>query len=176
MVTDDVRARVLSYIQHQAGKSREAIIALVSTSQAQLLDVVSGVDEVTAGRAPAEGEWSIRELLRHVISAEDGVSRIVRGLAAGQAPAGERSVGSKVEDDTAAALVERLRASNQRLLDVIAALPAEPEHDGCGQAPVLRRPQLPRVGGVPARPRRRSRPARAEDPGGRGWVAERSES
>ena len=126
MVTDDVRERVLSYIRHQAGKSREAIISLVSGSQAQLLDVVSGVDEATAERAPAEGEWSIRELLRHVISAEDGVSKIVHGLAVGQAPAGERSVGSQVADDTATALVERLRASNQRLLDAIAALPAEP--------------------------------------------------
>ena len=127
MVTDDVRERVLSYIRHQAGKSREAIIALVSGSQAQLLDVVSGVDEATAERAPAEGEWSVRELLRHVISAEDGVSKIVSGLAAGHVPAGERSVGSNVEDDTAAALVERLRASNRRLLDVIAALPAAPD-------------------------------------------------
>ena len=135
MVTDDVRARVLSYIQHQAGKSREAIIGLVSGSQAQLLDVVSGVDEATAGRAPAEGEWSIRELLRHVISAEDGVSKIVRGLAVGQVQAGERSVGSKVEDDTAAALVERLRASNQRLLDVIAELPAAPDTTAVAKHP-----------------------------------------
>ena len=125
MVTDDVRERVLSYIRHQAGKPREAIIALVSGSQAQLLDVVAGVDETTASRAPAEGEWSIRELLRHVISAEDGVSSLVSGLAAGEPPAGERSAGSQVEDDTAAALVERLRASNQRLLDAIAAMPAD---------------------------------------------------
>jgi len=126
MVSDDVRERVLSYIRHQAGKDRAAIIALVSGSQAELLTAVSGVDEATAGRAPAEGEWSIRELLRHVISAEDGVSRIVQGLAVGQPPPGERSVGSKVEDDTAAALVERLRTSNQRLLDAIASLPAAP--------------------------------------------------
>lgn len=126
MVTDDVRERVLSYIRHQASKDRPAIIALVTSSQAQLLDVVSGVDEATASRAPAEGEWSIRELLRHVISAEDGVSNIVSGLAVGEPPAGERSVGSKVDDDSAAALVERLRGSNQRLLDAIASMPAEP--------------------------------------------------
>jgi len=127
VVTDDVRERVLGYIRHQAGKSREAILALVSGSQAQLLDVVAGVDEATASRAPAEGEWSIRELLRHVISAEDGVSRLVSGLAAGQPPAGERAAGSQVEDDTAAALVERLRGSNQRLLDAIAAMPSAPD-------------------------------------------------
>ncbi len=135
MVTDDVRERVLSYIRHQAGKSREAIIALVSGSQAQLLDAVSGVDEATASRAPAEGEWSVRELLRHVISAEDGVSRIVQGLAAGQPPAGERSVGSQVEDDTAAALVERLRASNQRMLDAIASMPAKPDMSAVDKHP-----------------------------------------
>jgi hypothetical protein len=135
MVTDDVRERVLSYIRHQAGKSREAIVALVTSSQAALLDVVSGVDEATALRAPAEGEWSIRELLRHVVSAEDGVSKIVAGLAVGQPPAGERSVGSKVEDDTAAALVERLRVSNQRLLDAIAAMPAEPDTTALAKHP-----------------------------------------
>lgn len=126
MVTDDVRERVLSYIRHQAGKSREAIVALVSASQAQLLEVVSGVDEATAARSPAEGEWSIRELLRHVIAAEDGVSGMVSELAVGRPRAAMRPVAAKVEDDTAAALVERLRSSNQRLLDAIASLPAEP--------------------------------------------------
>jgi DinB family protein len=126
MVTDDVRERVLSYIRHQAGKHRGAIIALVGGSQAQLLDVVAGVDEATADRAPAEGEWSIRELLRHVISAEDGVSRIVARLAVGDVPPGERTAGTQVEDATASALVERLRGSNKRMLDAIAALPAEP--------------------------------------------------
>lgn len=126
MVSDDVRERVLSYIRHQAGKPRDAIVALVRDSQSELLKIISGIDEATAGRTPAEGEWSIRELLRHVISAEDGVSAIVERLAIGREPAGERSAGSKVEDDTAASLVERLRASNQRLLDVIGALPAQP--------------------------------------------------
>jgi uncharacterized protein (TIGR03083 family) len=126
VVTDDVRERVLLYIRHQAGKSRDAIVALVTSSQAALLDVVSGVDEATASRSPAEGEWSIRDLLRHVVSAEDGVAKIVAGLAVGQPPAGERRAGSQVEDDAAAALVERLRASNQRLLDAIAAMPVQP--------------------------------------------------
>src|SRR5512143_835011 len=127
MVTDDVRERVLSYIRHQAGKPRDAIIALVSGSQAQLLDVVAGVDEATAARAPAEGEWSIRELLRHVISAEDGVARLVQELAIGQPPAGERSAGTQVEDATAATLIERLRGSNQRMLAAILSMPAAPD-------------------------------------------------
>jgi len=127
MVSDDVRERVLSYIRHQAGKSREAVIALVSTSQTELLRVVSNVDERTAARQPAPDEWSLRELLRHVVAAENGVSSIVEGLARGIPPEGDRKTGTMVEDASAAMLVGRLRMSNQRLLDVIAALPAEPD-------------------------------------------------
>jgi hypothetical protein len=127
MVSEDVRERVLSYIRHQAGKSREAVIALVSASQADLLAVVANVDEATAARQPAPDEWSLRELLRHVVSAENGVASIVEGLAGGVAPAGDRKTGSMIEDSSAAMLIGRLRMANQRLLDVIAALPAEPD-------------------------------------------------
>jgi hypothetical protein len=131
MVTDDVRARVLSYIQHQAGKSREAIIALVSGSQAQLLDVVTDVDEATASRAPAEGEWS------------SGGSPLIRPRTAYRSSSGPRGGAyrrgsaqpDEVEDATAAALIERLRASNQRLLDAIAALPAEPNTTAVSKHP-----------------------------------------
>ena len=127
MVSDDVRERVLSYIRHQGGKSREAIIALVSVSQADLLGVVSNVDERTAARQPAPDEWSLRELFRHVVSAENGVASIVEGLARGVRPPGDRKAGSMVEDSSAALLVGRLRLANERLLAVIAALPAEPD-------------------------------------------------
>lgn len=127
MVSDDVRERVLSYIRHQAGKSRDAVIALVSASQAELLGVVAKVDERTAARQPAPDEWSVRELLRHVVAAEDSVSSIVEGLARGIRPTGDRKMAMMVEDASAALLLGRLRMANARLLDVIAALPAEPD-------------------------------------------------
>jgi hypothetical protein len=129
MVSDDVRERVLSYIRHQAGKSRSALIELVTSSQCEFIDTVAGVDDATADRQPAPGEWSLRELVRHVISAEAGVAAIVEQTARGKQPSGARKAGTMADDGGApfVALIDRLRETNTRLLDVIAALPAEPD-------------------------------------------------
>ena len=130
MVTDDIRERVVSYIRHQAGKSRAAVIDLVSTNQAELLKVMASVDAATAARQPAPDEWSLHELLRHVIAAEGAVATLIEKLARSERPPELRRAMGMMGDDAAApfaTLVERLQDVNQRLLDVIAALPAEPD-------------------------------------------------
>ncbi|HXK33950.1 MAG TPA: DinB family protein [Dehalococcoidia bacterium] len=128
MVTQDIVERVVSYIKHQAEKPNDAIIDLVSRNQVRLLDVMERVDDELASRAPAPGEWSVRELLAHVISAEAGVARLVEMLARGHAPQREATPGEKPDDQRPfREMVASLRATNEALLRAIRQLPPEPD-------------------------------------------------
>ena len=89
---EEVRDRVTSYIQHQGGKSPEAIIELVKTSQQRFLDVITPVSDDVAARKPAEDEWCIRELVRHVIDAQESVALLVHNLSRGEGPPQGRGV------------------------------------------------------------------------------------
>ena len=131
MVSEDIAARVTGYIQYQARKPREAIVELVAASQQKYLDAISGVDEEASARTPAPGEWSHRELLRHVIGAQDGVRLLVHHLSRGETPPpGERprGIGMMIEDDARpfSALLAELRDVNAAMLRAIRELPAQP--------------------------------------------------
>jgi len=131
MVSEDVRARVTSYIKHQAGKGPQPVATIVADSQRRLLDTLSSVDEPLTTRKPAPDEWCLRELLRHVIDAQNGVTRAVERLASGtEVKVDERrAIGMKKEDAGRpyAEMLDELRASNQRLQNTMAALPAQPD-------------------------------------------------
>jgi len=137
MLPEDVRERVTSYIKYQATKPPDAIVALVRESQAKLLDVIADVDEATAARKPAPDEWSLRELIRHVVEAESGVARLVGRLAAGEAPDGRTGAGAVGSDDgtTFADYVHRLRETNAELIAAIEALPAAPDLEATSPHP-----------------------------------------
>ena len=131
MLPQDVRDRVTSYIQHQAQKSRESIVDLVTTSQGRLLDVAGDVSEADSLRRPAgENEWCLRELMRHVVTAQRGVARVVPMLASGQQmpPSDPRVIGGMREDDEApySAIIDDLRGVNADMLEAIRTLPASP--------------------------------------------------
>jgi len=129
MLPQDVRDRVRSYIQHQGTKSPEAIADLVAAAHATLLDVFSGVDDVRANmHPPGEGEWSLRDLMLHVITAESATVALVNRLSSGTVPregAPDRVLAMSREDTGApfAVLVDELREVNRRMLDAIAAIP-----------------------------------------------------
>ncbi len=125
----EVRDRVTSYIQHQGAKSPDAILELVRTSQQRFLDVVSQLDDEIAARKPAPDEWSVRELIRHVIDAEQSVALLVRHLSRGERPPGGGGAGRMVEDtgQPFREFVTRLRGANTELLDQIRSLPAGPD-------------------------------------------------
>jgi hypothetical protein len=125
----DVVERVTSYIQHQATKPRDAIVDLVSTAQARYLDVIANVPGDVAEKKPAPEEWSIRELTRHVISAEEGVTRMVAALGRGEHVDPRSGIGAMVEDDGRpfAEYVAHLRTANAALLEAILAVPEQPD-------------------------------------------------
>ena len=131
MVSEDIVTRVTSYIQHQGAKSPEAIVALVTTSQERFLAVVDPLADDLAARKPADDEWSLRELIRHVIDAEARVATLVHDLARGTRPEGGRQAGMMLEDDGRpfAAFVAQLREVNAALLEAVRTLPEEPNID-----------------------------------------------
>jgi hypothetical protein len=129
---EEVRDRVTSYIQHQGAKSPEALVELVKTSQLRFLDAVSGVGDDLAARKPAPEEWSLRELIRHVIDAEESVALLIHHLSrGGRPPASERGPGRMVEDDGRpfSDYVEQVRTINQNLIYAVEGMPADPNLD-----------------------------------------------
>lgn len=125
---DEVRDRVTSYIKHQGAKSNDAIIDLVRTSQQRYLDVISNVADDVANRKPADNEWSVRELTRHVISAKEGVAMLVHNLSRGEPPASGRTAGQLIEDDGSpfAQLVVKVGEVNAQLVEAVTNLPDTP--------------------------------------------------
>ncbi len=129
MVTDDVRQRIVSYIEHQAKKDAPAVMDLIEGSRTRLLALLDGVSEEQAAFRPGADEWSIADVLRHVIAAEEGVARIVESLARGAVPEGQRETASQTpeEGQPLAVLVERLRAARAGLSKTVGGWPASPD-------------------------------------------------
>ena len=140
MLPDAVRERVTSYIQHQAGKSRPAILDLVADSQRRLLELAESADEPATLVAPAgEGEqWCLRELMRHVVSAEAGVANLVGILGRGETrPVDKRVAGMMADDDgrTWAEILSELRRTSETLLQTIRDLPDPPNTEATAPHP-----------------------------------------
>jgi uncharacterized protein (TIGR03083 family) len=119
----------VSYLEHQAKKDLPRIVELIEEQRARLLTLLDGVSDEQAAFRPAADQWSIADVLRHVIAAEEGVARIVESLARGIVPDGSRALGSQVPDEgqSLSALVERLRASRAGLLERVRGWPASPD-------------------------------------------------
>ena len=87
-LTDDVQERVVSYIRHQAAKEPEAIKDIVQTGHEKLLALLDGMSEEQATFKPSPDEWSVLEVLDHVVTAKRGVARTCVTLSRGDAPRG----------------------------------------------------------------------------------------
>jgi hypothetical protein len=129
MMDDDARQRLVSYLEHQAKKDAPRIVELIEEQRARLLALLDGVTDVQAAFRPAPDQWSIADVLRHVIAAEEGVARIVESLARGAVPEGSRALGSQVPDEgqSLAALVQRLRVARAGLLFRVLRWPVPPD-------------------------------------------------
>ena len=131
MVTEDVRSRVRSYIEHQAEKPPEAIAGMVAEAQQRLIEVLSRADEAGARKPEAAGEWCLHDLTRHVVGAEEGVARVVERLARGEHVERDSSATSSLDapEIPYAELIERLRGANEQMLAAIRGLPADADKD-----------------------------------------------
>jgi uncharacterized damage-inducible protein DinB len=124
MVSEDIKERVVSYLNHQAAKEAADLRGPIERERARLLGLVDGMSESQASWKPQPDEWCVKDLLRHVLDAERSVTNFVTSLAAGAAPEGDRRLGSQDPDESAtlAELLDRLRQERARLLDFVESL------------------------------------------------------
>ncbi len=121
-VPDDLKERVLSYIARQSEKQPEGIAGVVEQGHDQLVALLEGLsDEQAAFKASAD-DWSVLEVLRHVVGGKRGVARRCSVLARGEAsasfePADEVGVFASLSEARAA-----LDAGHQELLSSVRAL------------------------------------------------------
>ena len=86
MVQQDERTQqALAYIRHQASKSLPDLRALVERTATECGRSLEGVSEGQARFKPGD-EWSVKEVLDHLIYATALVTERIRDLAAGRAP------------------------------------------------------------------------------------------
>lgn len=132
MLSADIIQRVGSYIRHQATKSRGAIVDMVAANQTRYLGTISPLTDEAARRTPpGEGEWCVRELTLHVIATQDHVATVIHHASRGEQPPPRDppgGIGMTIPDEGQpfAALVERLRTTNQAMLETIRNVPESP--------------------------------------------------
>ena len=129
MVTDDVRQRLVAYLEHQAEKDAPALIELIEEARGRLAALLDGVSAEQAAFRHAPDQWSIADVLRHVTAAEEHVAPVVESLARGAVPESRRTTGSQTpeEGQPLEVLIERLRAARAELLKTVQGWPSEPD-------------------------------------------------
>jgi hypothetical protein len=80
----DVVERVTSYIKHQGAKSPDALRDMIQAAHDRLALMLDGLSSDQASFKPSADDWSVLELMHHVISAKIGVARACERLAKGE--------------------------------------------------------------------------------------------
>ena len=81
---EDARQQVVSYLKHQASKSKADLLGLIDRAAGWIEKSLEGVSESQAQFCPAPGEWCIADVLRHVDASMRGTARVVESLAGGE--------------------------------------------------------------------------------------------
>ena len=79
----DVREQVLSYIRHQAAKSLPDLAALMERTGAECARCLEGASDAQASFSHGE-EWSMKEVVGHMLGSGEAINREIAGLAAGR--------------------------------------------------------------------------------------------
>jgi hypothetical protein len=87
-IPDDTRAFVISFVQEHARKPVADIAALVQEGHDKLHAALAGVSEPQAKFKPGPDDWSILELMDHVVTTKQIVGNLCRVLGEGQRPPG----------------------------------------------------------------------------------------
>ena len=80
---EEARQQVVSYLEHQAGKSLADLLLLVDRAASLTEQSLLDISDAQASFQPSEGEWSVVEIISHVSSSLRGTARLVEGLGRG---------------------------------------------------------------------------------------------
>ena len=125
VLPDEARQTVVSYLAHQGTKDTSAIVEVIERERRRLVGILVNVSQVQAEFVPSPGQWSIREIVRHVAGTERGVARIIAELAGAVEPAEPAEVVGQSLDE----LREELREARVELVRVVEGLPQDANLD-----------------------------------------------
>jgi hypothetical protein len=97
-IPDESRAFVVSFVRDGAVKAPEAIEAIVQEGQDELCKALDGLSETQSRHKPSASDWSVLELLEHVVTVKRVVAGLTRSLSEGRWPPG---IGAEWEEASA---------------------------------------------------------------------------
>ena len=132
MAEQEEQQKLQGYLRSQGAKlSAEQIRDRIQEAAEEFFAAVQNVAEPAARKAPAAGEWSLAEILDHVVTTQERLTAIIGGLVAGRKPAAPMEIGatSGIAALPWAELVARLRRSQAALSALLTANRHEPNVD-----------------------------------------------
>ncbi len=88
----DTQQQALSYLRHQAGKSNDELAALMERTGADCARCLEGLGDQQAS-FKHDDEWSIKEVLGHMLISGKGVNHEIVNLVQGRPSSGEARMG-----------------------------------------------------------------------------------
>lgn len=133
----DVREQALSYVRHQAAKSMGDLATLMERTGAECDRCLEDVSEEQASFR-YDQEWSMKEVLGHMLVSGRGVNREIANLAADSHRAGEARMG--VVSDVDRPIEELREALAQHWTEtgqLVASLPEDGDRDRTWEHPAF---------------------------------------
>ncbi|MBI2159937.1 MAG: DinB family protein [Candidatus Rokubacteria bacterium] len=132
MADTNAQQKLQSYLAAQSAKLTAAEIrARLDEAAGEFFASLEGVGEPAAHRRPAEGEWSVAEVVDHVTMTLEDAFGIMRTLASGTRPGRPMTVAHTPVNAARplAELVSHLHARQAALAEFLAAQAGEPHTD-----------------------------------------------
>jgi hypothetical protein len=127
-IPDERRAAVIAFVREGAAGPAGTMASIVQEGHDVLLAALEGVSETQAAFKPAAADWSILELMAHVVTTKQIVATLCRNLSEGHLPPG---FGPQFEEQAAqdgvtmarfATLAESLVAAEAAHADLLATI------------------------------------------------------
>ena len=87
-IPEDRKAAAIAFLRDGGAKSAAEIEALVEAGHEALLRAIDGLTDAQSKFKPAPDEWSVLELMAHVVTAKQIVGVLCGAMAKGQLPPG----------------------------------------------------------------------------------------
>ena len=85
---EETREWVISYVRENAQNSPAEIEAIIQEGHCELIEALEGVSEAQAAWKPGADDWSILELVAHVVSVKQVLAALAGSLRKGELPPG----------------------------------------------------------------------------------------
>lgn len=87
-IPDERRAAVIAFVREGGARTQVEIESIAQEGHDALLAALAGLSEPQAAFKPSANDWSILELMAHVVSTKQIVATLCRNLGEGRLPAG----------------------------------------------------------------------------------------